>query len=208
MSVISGSLAETVTTRLSLAVYLTDDYSGRGGYLDGDVTVSLKGQKTESFRNPGGYYLFLDLPEGSYTVQINGGEYYFDKEKEDVTPADLKKKSPVINITLKPTPSYPFQSSATLIRGFVKDPEGRGIPGAVIRVRKTKIKTWTNDSGEFVIYFKNLKKDDVTTVGGKKLVKINGKNPVLKISHPDYKKKSKTVKVEEGKTKSISITYH
>ena len=201
-------LAERAITKLSMAVYLTDDYSGRGGNL-GDIRVSLKsptGQIIPSTRNPDGYYLFLDLPENTYTpytIQIEGGGYYFDKKKKNVIPAKLKKNDPVVNITLKPTPAYPFPPSATLVRGLVSDPEGRGIPDAVIKIKKKRIRTRTTEKGEFVIYFKGLKKDDVTTVNGKKLVKINGKNPVIIVRHQDYRRKRKAVKVVEGKTTSL-----
>ena len=78
MSQIISVLAESVTTNLSLAVGLTDDYSE--GRITGDVDVSLKDQDTRPIVNPSGYYLFLNLTESNQTVLIDGDEYYFDYE--------------------------------------------------------------------------------------------------------------------------------
>ena len=212
MSQIISVLAESVTTNLSLAVGLTDDYSE--GRITGDVDVSLKDQDTRPIVNPSGYYLFLNLTESNQTVLIDGGEYYFDYEMDDVDLDELNELCPVVNITLKPTPSYPFPSSATLIRGCVLDSQNNGILGAALTVKHTDIKTETTARGEFVVYFRGMKEYEVVIEGKKKLLKIKGKNPVLIIEHPDYRnkqgkiwKKDVTVEVEEGMTASHSITY-
>lgn len=198
-------LLETTSTKLSLAVYLIDSYTGRR--ISGDAEVSLKGLNIKPVRNPSGYYLFLNIPEGVYTLQVTGGEYYFDEEKDEVRLSDLDRKDPVILITLTPTPAYPFSLSATLIRGCVRDNHGRGIPYANVKIKGRNIRTTTAENGEFVIYFEGLKKDDVVTTEGKKLVKIKGNNPVLEFMHSDYKKKTKTVEIEEGRINSVSIAY-
>ena len=41
------------------------------------VDVSLKDRKEKPIRNLSSYYLFLDLPDGTYTVQVRS-DYYFD----------------------------------------------------------------------------------------------------------------------------------
>jgi hypothetical protein len=197
-------MIRSVGSKLSLAVNLIDDYSR--GEIVGEVKVSLKGETMKPVRNPSGYYLFLNLPESSYTVQVNGGEFYFDAEKENVKLTDLEQRNPVINITLYPTPSYPFTHTATLIMGRVQDSSGRGIPNAVLNVRESDIRAITTGKGDFVIYFKGLKKDDVALIDGKKLVNINGKNPILEIVHSDYGKKTISVEVEERKITSLSVT--
>ncbi|WMW25095.1 hypothetical protein RE474_13585 [Methanolobus sediminis] len=191
------------TEKFSLVVNLIDDYTT--DKIIGNVEVSLKGKRIEPVRNPSGYYIFLDIPKGSYTVQIQGGEYYFDEE-EDVKLTD-QDKNPIINIILKPAPSYPFSTSATLIRGCLQSSKGMGIFEASLKVKERDIETKTTEKGEFVIYFKNLKKDDVTTIDGKKLVKIKEKNPVIEIQFPDHKKKTKSLETEEGKTTSFTLIY-
>jgi hypothetical protein len=203
MSQIIDLPSENVTEKRSLAVNLIDEFTN--GRAIGNVEVSLKGKRIESIRNPSGYHVFLNIPQGSYTVQIQGGEYYFD-EKKDVE-LTYQNNSPILNIILKPAPSYPFSPSATLIRGYLQTSKGIGIPEASLKVKGKDIETKTTEKGEFVIYFKNLKKDDVTIIDGKKLVKINEKNPVLEIDHSKYKKKTKSLKIEEGKTTSFTLIY-
>lgn len=198
-------LLEGVTRKLSLVVYLVDEYSNKG--ITDDLEVSLKDQNMAPVRTIGGYYIFFDLPDSSYTVQARGGTHYFGEAMAEVQLADLDARNPVVSITLKPTPSYPFPPSSTLVRGSLWDSHGRGMPGAEIKVKEREIRTKTTENGEFVIYFRDLGKDDVTTIDEKKLVTINGENPILEITHPDCRKKTESVVVEEGKITSLSITY-
>ncbi|PXF60967.1 MAG: hypothetical protein C4B59_06335 [Candidatus Methanogaster sp.] len=198
-------LLEGITRKLSLAVYLVDEYSNKG--IADDLEVSLKDWNMAPVRTIGGYYIFFDLPDSSYTVQVRGATYYFDETVTEVQLADLDPRNPVVSITLKPTPSYRFPPSSTLIRGSLWDPYGRGVPEAEIQVKERDIRTKTNGNGEFVIYFRDSGNYDVTTIDEKKLVIINGENPILEIAHPDYRKKIESVVVEEGKITSLSITY-
>jgi len=205
-------LAESITTRLSLAVDITDDY--REGKVISDLEIFLKDQDTKPVKNPSGYYLFLDLTGSNETVLVEGGDYYFDNESEDIELDELDTLNPLVNITLKPTPSYPFPPSATLIRGCVRDSQNKGISGATLEIKKTDFETQTTTMGEFVIYFWGLNDYEVEIEDGKRIVKIDSKNPELNIEHPDYRnnkgkirKKKVTVKVEEGKTTLLSITY-
>ena len=200
-------LAEEATTKLSIAVQLKDEYLGRPV---GNPEVSLKGHDVRPAKNLGGYYVFFDLPEGGYTVQVKGGEYYFDEEVNAATVDRL------VSITLTPTPRYPFPPSATLVRGSVKNSNDEGIPGAIVKVNDKNVQTRTTETGEFVVWFKDLRKKDVKTVEGRKLVKIGdaGDDPVLEIEHPKYLDesgkpliKTQPVEVEEGHTTSLSIPY-
>lgn len=205
MSQINGIFIGSSTKKLSLAINLLDNYTSRG--VVNNLDVLIKDLNVKPIRNPSGYYLFFDLPDDNYTVQVKGGEYYFDEEKEAVRPENLDELNPVIDIILKPAPPYYFPATATLIRGHLEDSGGGGIPGAVLRIKGLDTRARTNNKGEFVIYFKGLKKNDVITVDGKMLVKINGKNPVFEIKHPNHKSVTKTVEVVEGITTSLSITY-
>lgn len=201
---INEILVGSSTRKLSLAVNLLDGYTSRG--VVNSLDVLIKDSNEKAIRNPSGYHIFFDLPDNSYTVQIKGGEYYFDEEKV-VKPDDLDQLNPVIDIILTPAPSYHFPTTATLIRGHLKDSKSRRISEAVVRIKGFDAKTRTNDKGEFVIYLKGLNKNNVVVVGGKMLVKINGKNPVFEIKHPDHKNLTRTMEVVEGITTSLSITY-
>jgi hypothetical protein len=198
-------LIESVSTKLSLGVYIIDDYSGMEAA--GNFNVSIKGQNINPIKNPSGYYLFLDLSGDRYDVKVNGGEHFFDGEIETVRLEDLDIQNPIVNVALLPKPSYKFPPSATLIRGVVKNSEGKGIDGALLGINESSIRTRTAQNGEFVIYLKGLNKDNVIQSGETKLVRINGKNPVLEINHPDYQKKKMSIEVDEGRTTSLSVTY-
>jgi len=103
---------ERHSTKLSLAVSLLDVYSK--GKPIGWVEVSLKGRKEKTVKNLSSYYLFFDLPDDTYTVQVRS-DFYFDEEL-DIHLAGFKEPTA---INLKPKPSYPFSQGATLIRGAV-----------------------------------------------------------------------------------------
>jgi len=105
---------ERRTTKLSLAVFLLDDYSG--GMPIGEVNVSLKGIEEKPIKNPGSYYLFLNLPGDTYTVWVRSG-HYFAGESGTIDIAELDPADPVVSITLKPDPSYPFPPGSNLDTG-------------------------------------------------------------------------------------------
>ena len=205
MNQINGIFIGSSTRKLSLAINLLDDYTSRG--VVNNLDVLIKEHNANPIRNPSGYYLFFDLPDDNYTVLVKGGDHYFDEENKVVRPDELDELNPVIDIVLKPAPSYIFPSTATLIRGHLKDSGGGGISGAVLRIKGFDALARTNDKGEFVIYFKGLKKNNVVNVDGKVLVKVKEKDPVFEIKHPDHKILTRTVEVVEGITTSLSIIY-
>nr|CBH39148.1 conserved hypothetical protein [uncultured archaeon] len=131
---------ERHSTKLSLAVSLLDDYSK--GKPIGRVEVSLKGRKEKPVKNLSSYYLFLKLPDDSYTVQVRS-DFYFDEEL-DIDLAGFKEPTA---INLKPKPSYPFSAGATLIRGAVAN---TGIT-AKIKAPKEKKKAVIFCEGDFCI---------------------------------------------------------
>jgi hypothetical protein len=269
---------ERHSTKLSLAVSLLDDYS-RGKPI-GRVEVSLKGRKEKPIRNLSSYYLFLDLPDDAYTVQV-GSDYYFDEysgtylfswenvpgddsdrllrflvddlgidwaenaeihksddgktirifkdensaeikideEQEKATlkisdgrTHDLKVKSEngklklyklVVNITLKPKPSYPFPPGATLIRGMVYDSAGKAVSEAKVKVKGKDVENKTTKEGEFVLYFRPLTEDEIIRVDGKKFVKGNGDKTLYLEVEYDGVIETIEFEAEEGKTSSV-----
>lgn len=159
---------ERHSTRLSFAVFLLDDYSM--GKPIGRVDVFLKGRKEKPIKNLSSYYLFLDLPDDSYIVQVRS-DYYFDEDLD--TTAGLDPKNPVI-ITLKPKPSYPFPPGATLIRGMAYDSAGKTVSDAKVRVKGKDVENKTTKKGEFVLYFGPLTEDEIIEEDGKRFVKWDG----------------------------------
>lgn len=122
-------LLEQTHSQVSLAVRLTDDYAA-GGQPVGKESVLIRGHNFKSIKTPGGYYVFSDLPVGSYTVVVQS-EYYFDEEIE-IDTCMLELLNPVVNISLRPNAGYPFPDGATLIRGMICNQMGQGIHYAVV----------------------------------------------------------------------------
>ncbi len=61
-------LADILTTRLSLAVWLIDEYTQVKPA--GDVKVLIEEGDINAVKNLSGYYLFNDLADGNYNVVI------------------------------------------------------------------------------------------------------------------------------------------
>lgn len=199
---------QTVTTRLSLAVLLIDDYTGQRP--TGRVKVYLEGLEWENAGNRSGYYLFPDLPGSRYRVRVEA-EYYFD-ESAPVNLPDLDSKNPVLQIKLKPKPSYPFPPGSTLIRGMVRDIGENAVHGAVVNVLEKNVNNITNEKGEFVLYFKGLTEEDIDKIGGKRFIKENGGQEVrLKAAVDSRAGYAVLEKVEEGQAallaQPIILTY-
>lgn len=65
---------QRITTKLSLAVLLMDDFTKMEKIM-GDVKVSIPSLGVEAISNPSGYYNFLDVPLGAHNIQV-GSELY------------------------------------------------------------------------------------------------------------------------------------
>lgn len=189
---------EQTSSRLSLAVGLRDDFTGRQPI--GEVRLAVSDR--EGIKNPSGYYLFLDLPAGDFQLRVRA-QYYFDQEVDiTLTPPG----EPVSELILKPSPAYPFPERATLIRGMVGDTEGEPVAGAAVRIKGREVASETTERGEFALYFKGLTEADIIKINGKRYVTGNGRQKLsLQVTHPSYPKKTAKIEVEEGKTTFVSM---
>jgi len=145
---------EVIDTRLSLAILLIDEFTGQQPRGNADVIVEKDIHPT---RNLSGYYLFSALSAGNHEVSAESSLYFSRKEMIDTSVLD--PKNPVVQITLMPNPSYPFPDNATLIRGLVRDTAP--IASAEIRATGQTAHSFTDAKGEFVLFFKGIKKDDI-----------------------------------------------
>lgn len=68
-------------TDLSIAIRLIDDYTG--GEPDGAVKVVIKKGNIKSYKNPNGYYIFTDLDNGNYTIDIESDLYFHEESAID-----------------------------------------------------------------------------------------------------------------------------
>ena len=173
---------DKITTTVSLAVSLTDDYTEKKPI--GNIMVTIKEGDIKAFKNLSGYCLFNDFAPGNYNLLIES-EYYFLQE----TPVNIPQpdpKNPVVEISLKPIPAYPFPGYATLARGLISD--GSPVANAQVEVVGKPIKTLTDEKGEFVLYFRGIKQVNITIE-----IKRGGST------------KSVNTTIEEGKTVSLGI---
>ena len=177
-------MGDVIKTNLTFAVWLTDEFTQQGPV--GDVQVIIKSVSRTAVRNLSGYFFFTDLIPGTYTVSVAGDSYFPVEQAVDTTV--LNPKHPVVEIVLKPTPSYPFPGSATLLRGVVTD--GTPVKGAAVKVTAKTITTVTDGQGEFVLFFKGIKQEAIT------VVIQQGANT-----------KSAAATIEEGKTVSTGIIH-
>jgi len=147
---------EKQVTKLSFAVILVDDYSGEDPI--GKVNVSLKNRNENPIKTPSSYYVFIDFPIDTYTVQVKS-DYYSDTDED----LDLNLYNPLkpFVIRLQPNPSYPFPDGSTLVRGMLwnsDDPETRKVianskvSGNLIQ-ENYEIDAKTTEKGEFVFCF-------------------------------------------------------
>lgn len=191
---------QTFTTRLSLAVSLIDEYTGKQPI--GPVKVYLEGQELKHVKNRSGYYLFLDLPGNEYQVRVEA-EYYFE-DGTAVNLPDLDPKNPVVQFKLKPRPCYPFSNGTTLIRGMVRDIEENAAPGASVEIVGKDVSNITTEKGEFVLYFKGLTEEDIIKEGNKRFVRGNGGKTVhLEATHDAKTGKKDLKEVREGQTTAL-----
>lgn len=75
-----GVLSQKYVTRLSVAVCLTDDFTGKHE-INGDIEVSIPALNATASMNPSGYHDFLNIPDGTYTFDITS--MFYLKEKID-----------------------------------------------------------------------------------------------------------------------------
>ncbi len=178
-------------TTLSLAVEFEDEYAP---HLKpkGELFVTLRGgiyALTQHQTNRSGYYLFCDVPDGSYTLETKARYYLDESLPVNVPMPDLR--DPAVKITLKPHPLYPFPDGSTLIKGIIRDPDGNILPDTLIEVRRRTETTRTTAEGTFVLYFKDIETGQVR----------------LEITHPVHGDFRERVAVITGEVTTVQLQY-
>src|SRR5688572_16434144 len=99
------TITERSLSRVSLAVRLLDDFSGRPSLI-GATRVFIIGTGTTAVQKSGGYYVFTDLADTNATVRTENTHYFPAEAAIDI--AALDPRNPVIARTMKPGNLYPF----------------------------------------------------------------------------------------------------
>ena len=68
-------------TDLSIATRLIDDYTGEEP--EGAVKVMIKKGNIKCYKNPGGYYIFTNLDDGNFTVDVESDLYFHEESTID-----------------------------------------------------------------------------------------------------------------------------
>lgn len=192
-------------TRLSLAVVVVDGFTGERLVEGARVTLEDEGAnplRTEPVKKPDGYRLFLDLPDTTVHVSVDGGKRYLkpdDQERPEVIPSELWSQwetdgdEPIEVIELTPSAAYDFPAGSTLIRGHVFDSEGEGLAEATLSIpgvgneeeMGVSGEGETDERGQFMLFFNGVSPDNVERENGRRLVKVDGENPTVEVSHPN-----------------------
>lgn len=143
------------STTVSLAVWLIDEVTGKRPEIE--IAVRLQGDVNKPIKSLSGYWCFTDLTKDVYTLvaELDPGRHdrYADVQQQ-IELATLDALNPVVELTLKPSPSYPFPKHLTVIRGVVHETEGTaksplaGIP--VYRLFKFKTEATDEAIAQFV----------------------------------------------------------
>lgn len=104
------------TRKASLVFYVLDDFTGRP-VPEKCVFVQIPGMKAPIRKNEG-YYVFMDLEDGDYTVYINGDQYC-QTVLEDVKVRE-DQECPVITVRMMPGPRYRLPQDTARITGEAK----------------------------------------------------------------------------------------
>lgn len=206
----------TFVTRVSLAVALIDNYTsvvrrnGQDVVLRerpiGRVRVLLHELAREGRVNPSGYFLFLNIPDGSYTLRVEA-EHYLDEEVPLHLPAS-PPHNPLVHVLLQPRASYPFPPGATLIRGVVQDATDARVAEAAVEVVGKHVFSRSSANGEFVLAFGPLKETDTVRVSRKTFVRGNGDQTItVRAQHPQYGVVTTTTEVQEGTAAFVTLIY-
>jgi hypothetical protein len=196
---------DMTTSTVSLAIWLMDEVTRKSPATT--VTVHLQEITRKPIMNPSGYYCFTDLAAGNYTVvvepdPIQSGWYF--KADVGVTIPMPNRLEPVQEITLKPTPAYPFPYLLTLVRGFVTErTDGNrvrlnNIPVYRLRENATRdVESKTTHNGEFVLYIKDFEVADGQ----------NGMEITIEAEKEGVKEQRTFSILQEGTTITIDIEF-
>lgn len=110
----------SIRKKISMVIRLLDDYTGEE-ISTGEITLEEK--RIDAINKKDGYYVFVNLEPGIYTVQIQA-PYYLETAQE-VEVSDLSSSFPVVTLRLKHKLGSPRLYHATCIQGQVETEIGR-----------------------------------------------------------------------------------
>jgi hypothetical protein len=170
MSQSDYSEIEKKTIKSSLAIFLVDDFSA--GPPKGRIDVVIRDLNKKAVKSFGNCFSFFDLPsQQEYSVQVRS-ENYFNLEFSS-KPLEHGEMPPAYYLI--PLPSYSFPRGETLVRGILRDSKGIEICNVTLssRVEALSFIGRADSRGEFSVYFKSLKRENLSRDG---LYIVSGKD--------------------------------
>lgn len=164
---------ETITTTLSLAVLLLDEFTMKKPEGKIEVLIVEGRRERKPARNLSGYFCFNNLLPNSYTVVVRPdpvtSDWFLGEERVIAIPRP-DHLNPVAEFILKTKPSYPFPPNANLIRGIVvENPNAKPLVPVVDAVVTASAEfidpnnlpqTVTDRNGEFALFLKEVELND------------------------------------------------
>jgi hypothetical protein len=210
-------------TKLSLAILPYDEFTGEITTMK--LAVSIKGIKNKAILNSSGYYLFFDMEndinaadENRLMIVVDSEDLFHPFEKQinlkEMIENDITfQRNPVVEVRLIPNAAYPFPPGTTLVRGVVLDSESRKpIPNAEAHLEDRDLASTTDENGEFLFYFADLKANDIIQKqvqgqGSKKFIRM-GTNDMFKliVKSEKYEDFQDFYNAEVGKITSLKIS--
>jgi hypothetical protein len=153
---------EKTFNEASALVRLIDGFTGRAVALPVKVRVRLAGSNPATrgdvdfvAKRPGEYG-FARLSSGDYELAAES-PFFFAAALPFSYDAAKGYDGPTVAV-LEPAPAYPFPPGTTLLRGVVVDATEEPAKGASVSVvERPEFNSETDDTGEFVLFFKDLK---------------------------------------------------
>ncbi|MDQ1253215.1 MAG: hypothetical protein QG646_2365, partial [Euryarchaeota archaeon] len=178
-------ISKIKTSNLMLKFYAKGPASRATSTRLKDISKLQKGDIVE-FNNTNGEVeqkKITDVDDKAKKISWAGGLKYSYNTADTTI---LALKNPVVTISLNPLPSYPFCDYATLIRGLLIDSDKKPVADAILKVANLNIETKSDRMGEFLLYFKDIKNDNISIE-----IEKNGKIKPVNIT------------LEEGMTRSL-----
>ncbi|NQF15377.1 hypothetical protein HPY31_15800 [Brevibacillus sp. HB1.3] len=114
----------------SYAVRLVDMYT-RGAPFRSSLSVRLANHRQVPVCKGDGWYIFSDLPDGIYTLNISSREYMDRSVTFSVITGSASYSERIIY--LHPSPAYPFRAGDSLVRGRACLEDGSPAGGACVQ---------------------------------------------------------------------------
>lgn len=116
--------------RVSLVVCPVDNFTGEI-ITKRNIKMTLYGHDQKPLINAEGYRIFSNLKSNKYILQVRSQEYLAEDMAIDL--GSLNPLAPLLILSLRPSPAYPFPRWASLIRMSLREADGTVLAGLPVK---------------------------------------------------------------------------